>query len=100
MTDNSVETRRLKEYFDIELLREKQHSEYVIDRLKKKIRKLEAERDKARKERNQARIEAETLIAIIDDVQGNGAVYDTRELMDTLPWAKQPEDWRPLPRDM
>lgn len=36
MTDNSVETRRLKEYFDIELLREKQHSEYVIDRLKKK----------------------------------------------------------------
>lgn len=50
MTDNSVETRRLKEYFDIELLREKQHSEYVIDRLKKKIRKLEAERDEARQE--------------------------------------------------
>lgn len=37
MTDNSVETRRLKEYFDIELLREKQHSEYVIDRLKKRF---------------------------------------------------------------
>lgn len=48
MTDNSVEMRRLKEYFDIELLREKQYSEYITDRLKKEIRDLKVERDEAR----------------------------------------------------
>lgn len=49
---------------------------------------------KIQQERNEARIEAETLIRVIDDIQENGAVYDTQGLMDILPWAKQ--DDRPV----
>lgn len=85
MTDNSVEMRRLREYFDIELLREKQYSEYVIDRLKKEIRDLKVERDKARKERNQARSTAESYrkaLAVIGKVRN----------MPQLPWEVRNEN--------
>lgn len=48
---------------------------------------------KIQQERNEARIEAETLIRVIDDIQENGAVYDTQGLMDILGTADEPEDW-------
>ena len=46
-----------------------------------KVRIIELER-----ERDEAWGEAEKLIAVIDDIQENGAVYDIQSLTDGLPW--------------
>lgn len=37
-------------------------------------------------ERDEARELAEDLIAVIKDIQENGAVYDVQSLIDGLPW--------------